>query len=37
VPIILKGSIVSHTPEHEKFVENIGNMVTSGALRKFLE
>lgn len=37
VPVILKGSIVSHIPEHEKFVENIGNLVTYGALRKFLE
>jgi nicotinamidase-related amidase len=36
-PIILRGSIVSHIPEHEKFVENIGNLVTIGALRKFLE
>ena len=36
-PIILRGSIVSHTPEHEKFVETIGNLVTIGALRKFLE
>ena len=36
-PIILRGSIVSHIPEHEKFVETIGNLVTIGALRKFLE
>ena len=35
--IILRNSIVSHIPEHEKFVGNIGNLVTIGALRKFLE
>jgi len=36
VPIILRGAIVSHTPEHEKFVENIGNLVSFGALKKLL-
>jgi nicotinamidase-related amidase len=36
-PVILRGSIVSHIPEHEKFVENIGNLVSFGALKKLLE
>ncbi|HOU15683.1 MAG TPA: isochorismatase family cysteine hydrolase [Anaerolineae bacterium] len=36
-PIILRGSIASGSLENVKFVENIHDSVTFGALRKFLE
>ncbi len=37
MPIILKGAIISDNPENETLVENLGNLVTYGALLKFLE
>lgn len=36
-PIILRGSIASGKLENTKFVENISNVVSYGALMKFLE
>jgi nicotinamidase-related amidase len=36
-PIILRGSIASGKPENIKFVESISNVVSYGALLKFLE
>lgn len=36
-PIILRGSIASGSLENVKFVENIHDSVTFGALKKFLE
>ena len=35
-PIILKGSIASNNPEHIKFVEEITDTLTLGALKAFL-
>jgi nicotinamidase-related amidase len=35
-PIILRGSLASDSPEHIKFVENISNIISYGALKKVL-
>lgn len=36
-PIILKGAIIGKSHKMERFVENLGNLVTYGALCKFVE
>jgi nicotinamidase-related amidase len=36
-PIILRGSLASDVPENIRFVESISNVVSYGALKKFLE
>jgi len=36
-PIILRGTLASVEPEHIKFVENISELITLGALTKLLE
>jgi len=36
-PIILRGSLASSNLEHIKFVENISDVISYGALRSFLE
>ena len=36
-PIILRGSLASGIPENIRFVESVSNVVSYGALKKFLE
>jgi nicotinamidase-related amidase len=36
-PIILRGALASGNLEHIKFVENISDVISFGALRSFLE
>ncbi len=36
-PIILRGSLASDVPEHIKFVENISDVISYGALKKVME
>lgn len=36
-PIILKGSLASNTPQNIKFVEEISDLITYGALKKIVE
>ncbi len=36
MPIVLKGSLASSTPERIRFVEEINEVISLGALEKFL-
>lgn len=36
IPIILRGSLASGTPENIKFVENVSDLISYGALKKIL-